>query len=449
MWHKFKQRLAPPTVAHNTDLNRVANLLNTILLALVVVFTINTAVSFIFNPSALARLLNVGTLFLSLVLFGILRAGNIRAASWLTIIIFWTAVIGVVFFVTGLEMVATTSMLVLVVMTGVLVGRRAAFIVAGVTIIASALYLVLVESGVLPTPAPLPNQLVNLIPSAGNLLAITIILNLTLRDLNNALDDVRHSNAELKKAQDVLERRVAERTQALETSMEVSRSLSTILDLQKLVVEVVERVRSAFDYYHVHIYLFDEARENLRMTGGTGDAGLTMLAQGHQIPIGKGLVGYAAMYNEPVLILDVTQSDDWLPNPLLPDTKAETAVPIAIRDEVLGVLDVQQNHVGRLTEEDVRLLQSIANQVAIALRNARAYERVQARVRQEAILNQILQRIQTATDVESVLQVAARELGQVLGAKYTDVHIGRAPAENGRSPASNQSTMKAAGGETR
>lgn len=214
----------------------------------------------------------------------------------------------------------------------------------------------------------------------------------------------------------MLEQRVSDRTRALATSAEVSRRLSTILDQKQLVAEVVEQVKSAFDYYHVHIYLTDDSSGNLIMMGGTGDAGAAMLAQGHKLPRGRGLVGRAAETRETVLVSDVSKEPGWLSNPLLPNTKSEVALPIVFGGNVLGVLDVQQNAVDGFSERDLSLLQSIAGQVAVSLQNARSYEQARAQADLETQVNVISQKIQRAASVEDVLQTAIREVGLALGA---------------------------------
>lgn len=220
-----------------------------------------------------------------------------------------------------------------------------------------------------------------------------------------------------------LEQRVQDRTKALEASSNVSRTLSTIMDQDRLVSEVVELVRAAFDYYHAHIYLVDERKETLVMAGGTGEAGQAMLGRGHSIPMGKGLVGRAAIANQVVLVPDVSAEEGWLPNPLLPETRSEVAVPIALGTDVLGVLDVQHNVADVLTDEDAQLLQSVANQVAIGLRNASQYQRARQQAERESKTAAINQKIQGAESVQDVLRIAAQELGQALGTDRAAVQL--------------------------
>ena len=218
---------------------------------------------------------------------------------------------------------------------------------------------------------------------------------------------------------DGLEDQVQERTQGLEISAEIGRSLSTILNTSDLIQEVVTQLQTAFMYYHVHIYLMDQEHENLVMAGGTGEVGQILLDQNHTVPVGVGLVGRAAKTRNIVLVQNTFNDSGWLPNPYLPDTLSEIAIPIILSNQVLGVLDVQEKEVGKLGNEDAALLQLVAGQVAIGLRNARLVELIQKQASIQKRNRTAIEIIHRTIDLEQALKVAARELGKLTQASET------------------------------
>jgi GAF domain-containing protein len=253
------------------------------------------------------------------------------------------------------------------------------------------------------------------------LLVVTLIA--MRRDSRTLLRLSRELARDLENERRQLELRVAERTRALETSAAVSRQLSTILDQSRLVREVVEQLRVSFAYYHVHVFLWDETIGALRMVGGTGEAGQAMLVMGHTIKPDQGLVGRAFSTNSPVVVPDVSEDPGWLPNRLLPGTRSELAVPITYGDQALGVLDAQDEAVGGLGPEDSQLLQTIAGQLAVALRNARLVAQIQKEAEQEALINAINRKIAQTTDIDGAMRVALVELSRALETQDAAVHL--------------------------
>jgi PAS domain S-box-containing protein len=216
------------------------------------------------------------------------------------------------------------------------------------------------------------------------------------------------------------------RAKQLETVAAIATASSTLLEPERLLQTVTNLTKERFDLYHAHIYLMDESMTALVLASGAGQIGMKMVSQGYSIPASKerSLVARAAREKQAVIVNDVHGEPDFLPNPLLPETRAEMAVPLIVGDRVLGVLDVQSNRVDYFTQEDVNIQTTLAAQIAIALQNARTLSQAQRQAERESMLNTIGQKIQNATTVEAVLQIAARELGRALDAPLTIAQLG-------------------------
>ncbi len=214
---------------------------------------------------------------------------------------------------------------------------------------------------------------------------------------------------------------MAKRAAELDTVAAISTAAATILDTDEMLQRVVDLTKERFNLYHTHVYVMDDAGENLVLTSGAGEVGREMVSQKRSISISNehSLVARAARTKEGVIANDVTAEPDFLPNPLLPETRSEMAVPMIVGNRLVGVFDVQANIVNRFTDEDVRIKTTLAAQVAVALENARTFTQAQRQAQRESTLNVINQKIQSATTVEAVLQIAARELGHALGAPMT------------------------------
>jgi len=228
------------------------------------------------------------------------------------------------------------------------------------------------------------------------------------------------------------EETIAQRASELATVARVSSAAATILDADKLLLEVANLTKEQFALYHSHIYLLNEAGDTLVLAAGAGEAGKQMVAEGRSILLNReqSLVARAARERQGIIVNNVQAEPDFLPNPLLPNTRSELAVPLIVGDRVLGVFDVQSDKVDRFTPEDVNIQTTLASQIAVALQNVRAFSQAQRQAEREAMLNAISQKIQSATTVDVVLQIAARELGRALGAPLTIAQLGMKDSNN-------------------
>jgi putative methionine-R-sulfoxide reductase with GAF domain len=222
-----------------------------------------------------------------------------------------------------------------------------------------------------------------------------------------------------------LEARVQARTRDLQVAAQVSKQVATILDPEQLLPQVAELTKEQFGLYHAQIYLLDESGDALILAAGTGEAARVMRQRGHRISssAARSLVARAARDNQPAIVDNVIEHAGFLPNPILPDTRSEAALPLAVGDRMLGVLDVQSEQVNRFDADMLAVLSTLAAQIAVALENARLFSTVEQSSRHEQALGVITQQVQQATTIDEVLQVATRELGKALHVPYTAIEL--------------------------
>lgn len=167
------------------------------------------------------------------------------------------------------------------------------------------------------------------------------------------------------------------RASELETVANVSAASTTILEVDELLQSVADLTKQNFDLYHAHIYLYHEDESLLVLAAGAGEIGVLMKEHGHQLSADSesGLVARSVRNKEVVVVNDTSNVKDFLPNPMLPETRSEMAIPMLVGDEVIGVIDLQSDEIDRFDEEDIRIQSTLASQVAVAVRNAQAFER--------------------------------------------------------------------------
>ncbi len=189
----------------------------------------------------------------------------------------------------------------------------------------------------------------------------------------------RSVEAELRSLNATLEQRVNERSRVserralqLQTTAEIARLAVQSRDPGPLLVQATDLIKERFGFYHASVFLVDDTGGWAVLRASTGDAGRGLLARGHRLAVGSAsLVGWVSENRLPRVSNDVGADPFHLPNPLLPDTRAEMALPMIVGPSLIGVIDVQSTEAEAFAEEDVRALEAIAGELAIALENAR------------------------------------------------------------------------------
>jgi GAF domain-containing protein/HAMP domain-containing protein len=215
-----------------------------------------------------------------------------------------------------------------------------------------------------------------------------------LEEINALAVSFNTMTAQLRNLIGNLENRVTERTRQLQvrseqltTASEVGRYATSLLETEQLIQRTVELIKESFDLYYVGLFTVDETGEWAVLNAGTGSAGQIMLRRGHRLPISRdfsansqerrSMIGWCITNNQARISLEALDDPVRLATPDLPDTRSEAAIPLRSRGQVLGAMTIQSSKPGAFDKEMIAVFQNMADQVAVALDNARLFAQIQ------------------------------------------------------------------------
>lgn len=393
----WKRLLAPPVFEGDEEKTQKANLLNTVLLIVLLgaaVFGVSLLLfGQLIRPEVLIILLVMSLTSLGL-LFS-LRRGYVRFAAVTLSLVIWLAFAVPMFLFGGLHDSALTGLFVALVMAAVLTGG-ATLLVLGLLGGLSVLAVFLAENwGLIKPEVPVPSAVDDLVLVLLMLAVAGLLLRFALVQLSRAYASARQnaqaleaSNAELQESQQALvaqAQQLERRARYLDATAAVSRQAAlTLGDVGELLQGAVDLITDRLGFYHTAIFWIDSTGQWAVLQAASSEAGKRMLARGHRLRVGaETLVGRAAARRTLASASDLGQEPLPFENPDLRETRSEVALPLQVGSDLIGVLDVQSTEAAAFGEEDLSVLETMADQVALAIHSARLFYEVEQRLESE------------------------------------------------------------------
>jgi PAS domain S-box-containing protein len=209
----------------------------------------------------------------------------------------------------------------------------------------------------------------------------------------------------------------------LQTAAEISRAVGSILELDQLLEQAVNLIRERFGLYYVGLFLLEEnggrdgqsvSDEWAVLRAGTGDAGRAMLAAGHRLKVGsESMIGWCITNLQARIALDVGEEAVRFDNPYLPQTRSEMALPLVRRGRVIGAMTIQSDRAAAFTRGDLTALQTMGDELANAIENARLFEERERRIIELSIVNQIGQAVSSALGLAELLEMVHQQVSRL------------------------------------
>jgi len=307
------------------------------------------------------------------------RRGRVTIAGFIPVTIVFSAMAGS-FFQVGVGHISTVGLAMVVVTAGILIGAGAATLFTVLGVVAYLIGGWAQTYGYVPA-ATIPAESI-IIDAVGLGLGLLVLMTfnwISNRDMRRTLGIERSLTSRLQAQSHDLEDQVTQRTASLErkaiqleTTAEIARLASEMLDPSELMSQAVNLIQARFGFYHASIFLLDETGLWANLVASTGEAGKALISQHHRLAAGSAsIIGWVTANRLPRITMDVADDPFYFRNPLLPDTRSEMAVPLVVGTRLLGALDVHSTVPEAFQEDDVRAIEAIATELAIAIDSTR------------------------------------------------------------------------------
>lgn len=411
MWNSILRLLTPPVFANEEDKTRSAGYVHWISLAFM-----GTILGFIVFSKVFAGSFTLN--FFDAIVFGVFlgiyaiwimsKRGYVRQAGAILVVVLWVAVNGTAFFGAGVRDTSFIANFAVLLAAGLLIGWKAAVALSGITI-ATGVGLAYAELlGLSPSVYTPDSPLTTMNEIAGIFIIFAAFIYQLISGLENAIKktqagaiELEFANRDLNAARLRLEenrnellaanQQLTQRAERINTIANISKTITLVQEIERLLPSVVTTISERFGYAHVGIYLLDESKENALLRAASSEGGLRMMRRKHRIKVASNeIIGVVTDRGE----ARIAQIDETQPVHVhqsdLPETRSQLALPLKVREIVIGALDIQSTKPDAFTQEDVSTLQILADQVAIAIQNARSSEQAkEALLRAEVVSRQL------------------------------------------------------------
>jgi len=390
MRNRIKKIIMPPEFEGDQEKTNSARVLYSLLVIISIVSLLFPVISLAAGAS-IEPIVGVLVLILIITAVGlsiVMRFGYVQQAGIVFGFVWWAIFSFGLYNFGGLHDTAITGFFFLIILASIIGGWRVLLTFSTLAIASFVGVFIGEKAGIIQPVINVPSDAADLAMPIAVLIASTVVLRISVGFLTRAYetaqsnaDQLAKTNLDLEQSRNDLSVRTRElerRTRYLEASAIIARDIAAELDPTSLSRRIVALITEQFDFYHTGLFRIDASGTYATLQAASSLGGQRMLERGHRLLVGEeGIVGFVAAQGKNRVALDIGADAVYFDNPDLPETRSEAALPLQVRGQIIGVLDVQSTESNAFDDEDVAALQTLADQIAIAIQTAQLFQQVE------------------------------------------------------------------------